>query len=78
LSKEVEHWKTRFEVAQAFIEITRDQEQREQQKKKQRGAKTRTAREADGTGNDPRLALVDDGADAGDTEAEPGKMEKEE
>ena len=77
LSKEVEHWKTRFEVAQAFIEITREQERREQKKKKQQGAAKRTAREADGPGNHPRLAPVDDGADVGDTEAEPGKMEKE-
>jgi hypothetical protein len=29
LEKDVQHWKTRFEVAQAFIELTREQERRE-------------------------------------------------
>ena len=29
LEKDVKHWKTRFEVAQAFIELSREQERRE-------------------------------------------------
>jgi hypothetical protein len=29
LEKEVEHWKTRYEVAQAYIDIVREEEERE-------------------------------------------------
>jgi hypothetical protein len=80
LEKDVEHWKTRFEVAQAFIELSREQDRRErrQEKKKKR---LKTIKGASGgvtaTGDKAGLAPVDDGRDAGHPEAEPGEVDKE-
>jgi hypothetical protein len=77
LEKDVEHWKTRFEVAQAFIELSREQERRQEKKKK----RLETSKGASGgvaaTGDKARLAPVDDGRGAGHPEAEPGEVGKE-
>jgi predicted DNA-binding protein YlxM (UPF0122 family) len=80
LEKDVQHWKTRFEVAQAFIELSREQERRErrQEKKKKR---YKTSQATTGSvhrpGQTARLAPVDDGRGAGHPEQEPGEVDKE-
>jgi len=80
LEKDVHHWKTRFEVAQAFIELSREQERRERgQGKKKKRCKTsqRTPGSVDRAGKTVRLATVDDGPGTGTPEQEPGKVDKE-
>jgi len=80
LEKDVQHWKTRFEVAQAFIELTREQERRERvqgKKKKRCKASQGPTGSVDRAGKTARLAPVDDGTGAGHPEEEPGKMDKE-
>ena len=80
LEKDVQHWKTRFEVAQAFIELTREQERRErrQGEKKKR---LKTNKGASGSvaelRGEAQLASVDDGRDAGHPEAESREVDKE-
>jgi transposase len=81
LEKDVKHWKTRFEVAQAFIELTREQERRERtegKKKKRRKTGQGPAGRADRSGQATRLAPVDDGRGAGHPEGEPGEVDKKE
>ena len=80
LEKDVHHWKTRFEVAQAFIELSREQERRERvQGKKKKRYKTSqgTTGSVDRPGKTARLATVDDGPGAGTPEQEPGEVDKE-
>ena len=80
LEKDVHHWKTRFEVAKAFIELSREQERRErmQEKKKKRLETSKGTSGSDDTpGKEPLLAPVDDGRGAGHPDPEPGKMGKE-
>jgi TolA-binding protein len=80
LEKDVRHWKTRFEVAQAFIELSREQERRErrQEKKKKRLETSQGAsRGVYADGDNVRLAPVDDGRGAGHPEAEPPEVDKE-
>lgn len=80
LEKDVQHWKTRFEVAQAFIDLSREQERRERvQGKKKKRYKTSqgTTGSVDRSGKTARLATVDDGRGAGNPEQEPGKVGKE-
>lgn len=80
LEKDVHHWKTRFEVAQAFIELSREQERRERgQGKKKKRCKTSqgTTGSVDRSGKMVRLATVDDGPGTGTPEQEPGKVDKE-
>jgi transposase len=94
LEQEVDNWKTRYEVAQAYIEITRDAveaQEREDRKternrrKRERQKKKRRAPAAAGkqpgatgeAGKRPRLAVVDDGAGAGDHDVEPEAVDEE-
>lgn len=80
LEKDVHHWKTRFEVAQAFIELTREQERRErtEAKKKKRFKPSQGAKgSVDRSGKTARLAPVDDGRGAGHREEEPQAVDKE-
>lgn len=74
LEKEVNHWKTRYEVAQAFIDLSRDMEQKKsRQKKKQR----RSAKKVHSTRPASSMAALDDGRDSRDTEAKPGEMDEQ-
>jgi uncharacterized protein YlxW (UPF0749 family) len=80
LEKDVQHWKTRFEVAQAFIDLSREQERRERvQGKKKKRCKTSqgTTGSVDRSGKMVRLATVDDGPGTGTPEQEPGEVDKE-
>lgn len=81
LEKEVEHWKTRYEVMKKFAELAReelegdkpakrDQKKRRRKKRRDSSGKLRARREA------PVLAAVDDGRGAGDTEGEPAAMDE--
>jgi hypothetical protein len=77
LEKEVDHWKTRYEVAQAFIDLTREEERRlrrEGKKKKRKGPEKAVLPSRPG----PSLAPVDDGASDGDQQPEPEEVEKKE
>ena len=89
LEKDVKHWKTRYEVAQAFIDITREQEEaelrvernrrkreRRKQKKKPRSGPKSAARKARSDGSGARMAEKDDGIGAGDQRVEPGEMDE--
>jgi hypothetical protein len=89
LEKDVEHWKTRYEVAQAYIDIVREEEaqmernRRKQERQKQKKKKPRKAgraskfsRAASGKGGGPRLAVIDGGAGSGDTDGESEKVEE--
>lgn len=75
LEKQVKHWKMRFEVAQAFIDLAREQEQRE--KKKESASQRRTAGELREAGQESPLAPVDDGRDALDRKPKPGAVDEE-
>jgi hypothetical protein len=75
LQKEMKHWKMRYEVAQAFIELAREQELRE--KKKETAAQRRAAGAAREPGSKSSLAPADDGGDAPDRDAEPGTVDEE-
>jgi len=80
LQKEVQHWKTRFEVAQAFIELTREQERRERReaKKKKRFKKSPgVAGSPERAGQTAPVAPVDDGRGVGDRAEEPRALDKE-
>ena len=89
LQKEVDHWKTRYEVAKAFIDLTREQEEaearternrrkreRRRQKKKPRSGAEPAARAAGNDGPEARLEEKPDGGGAGDHPVEPGKMDE--
>lgn len=96
LEKDVEHWKTRYEVAQAYIDIVHEQEEREmrsernrrkrdrkkQKKKKPRkatgaaGKSSGTSKPDSGNAGGSRLAVIDGGADAGDSDTKPEEMEE--
>jgi transposase-like protein len=77
LEKDVNHWKTRYEVAQAFIDLTREEErrQRKEWKKKKRRS---PEKEVLLCRSNPSLASVDDGESDGDQHPEPEKVEKKE
>ena len=65
LEKEMNHWKTRCEVAQAFIDLTREEERRQRKegkKKKRKGAEKKVLPSRP----EPSLAAVDDGESDGD------------
>ena len=90
LEQEVEHWKKRYEVAQRFIDLQRKQEERERarerarqqkergrRKKKQQGSGRRSSGKVLARRETPWLAVVDDGADAGDQDGEPEELDEE-
>jgi transposase-like protein len=89
LEKDVKHWKTRYEVAQAFIDITREQEEaelrternrskreRRKQKKKPRSSPKPAARAARSAGTGAGMAEKDDGDSAGNQRVESGEMDE--
>ena len=89
LEKEVEHWKTRYEVAKAFIDLTREQEEaevrternrrkreRRKQKKKPRSGTKPAARAAGSDGPEARLEEKHDGNSVGDHPVEPEEMDE--
>ena len=76
LEKEVNHWKTRFEVAKAFIDLSRKAEQKQERTRK----KKKRRRSADGvykSGDADVLASMDDGRDIGDPDQELGAMDEQ-
>ena len=80
LEKDVQHWKTRFEVAQSFIELSREQERRERmqgEKKKRYKTNQGTTQSVRPSGKTARLAPVDDGRSAGRPNAESSEVDKE-
>jgi transposase len=64
LKKELNQWKTRYEVAQAFIDLTREEERRlsREEKKKKRG---KAEKEVLPSWPGPTVASVDDGKSDG-------------
>ena len=77
LEKEVSHWKMRYEVAQAFIDLTREEERRQRRegkKKKQKGVEKKVLTSRPG----PLLASADDGKGHGDKRSKPGEVEEKE
>jgi transposase-like protein len=89
LEKDVEYWKTRYEVAQTYIDVTREEEEQmernrrkrerqKQKKKKPRKSKgtPKSSRKVSGDGGGTRLAIIDGGADSGNTNGEPEEVEE--
>ena len=76
LEKEVNHWKMRYEVAQAFIDLSREAEQKEMRSRRQKKKRRRPAQEVSRTRSAGSVADLDDGRDPGDTETKPGKMDE--
>jgi transposase-like protein len=76
LEKEVNHWKRRYEVAQAFIDLSREAEQKEMRSRRQKKKRRRPAQEVSRTRSAGSVADLDDGRDPGDTETKPGKMDE--
>jgi len=83
----VEHWKTRFEVARQYIQVTVEQEDKtdrnqrkrarqKQKKKKPLSAAAKPPGATDSQPGGPRLAVIDGGEDGGDTVGEPEAMEE--
>jgi hypothetical protein len=71
------HWKTRYEVAQAFIDLTREEERRqrkEKKKKKRKGAEKEVLPSRPGLS----LASVDDGKGHGDQHGQSEEVGKKE
>ncbi len=77
LEKELNHWKTRYEVAQAFIDLTREDERRQRRegkKKKRRGPEKEVLPSRSGS----PLASVDDGKSDGHQHPESDEVGKKE
>jgi len=77
LEKEAKHWKMRYEVAQAFIDLTREEERRQRKegkKKKRRSPEKEVLPFRSG----PSLASVDDGESDGHQHPESDEVEKKE
>lgn len=77
LEKDLKHWKTRYEVAQAFIDLTREQEKAKARaernrrlKKKARSGAGPAAGAACGDGPGTGMAEKPDGVSAGDRDVE--------
>jgi hypothetical protein len=74
----MKHWKTRAEVAQAFIELTREQERRERKhdkKKKHYKQEKSPAGKVPVHGQDTLMASTDDGQSHGSGHKEPETMD---
>ena len=87
LEQEVEHWKSRYEVAQDYIDVVHAEEarmernrrkrERKGQKKKPRSAEAKSSRATASQAGSPRLAVIDGGEGAGDTDGEPEAVEEQ-
>ena len=69
LAKEVNHWKTRYEVAQAFIDLTREEERRQRREGKKKKRK-RPEKEVLPSRPEAAMASADDGESYGDQHKE--------
>ena len=82
IAQERDHWKTRYEVAQAYIDLLRQEEQEEaarqrrEKKKLRRNKKRKASGKARKRGGGPKLAAVVDGAGARDRDREPAAVEE--
>jgi hypothetical protein len=79
LEREVEQWKTKYEVAQAYIDLTRKQEaamRRDQKKRK--GQRRSSSGKLLARREFPRLAAVGDSAGDGDRGGEPAPVDQAE
>ena len=76
LEKEVNHWKTRYEVAQAFIDLSREAEQKEARSRRKKKKLRRPAKEVSRSRPAGTVAGLDDGRDPGNAEAKPGEMDE--
>jgi transposase-like protein len=77
LEKEVSHWKMRYEVAQAFIDLTREEERRQHRKGKKK-KRRRPEKEVLSSRPRPSLASVDNGESDGHQHREPEEVGKKE
>jgi anti-sigma factor RsiW len=90
LEKDVAQWKTRYEVAQAYIDIVHEDQEREaraernrrkrerqKQKKKPRSTGGNASRAAGSASGGPRLAVINGGANSGDTAPQPDPVEEQ-
>jgi len=76
----MKHWKTRAEVAQAFIDLTREQERRERKhdkKKKHYKQEKSFEGKVPAHGQDPLMASTHDGQSLGGAHKEPEEMDDE-
>jgi transposase-like protein len=69
LAKEVNHWKTRYEVAQAFIDLTREEERRQRREGKKKKRK-RPEKDVFSSRPEAAMASADDGESDGDQHKE--------
>jgi transposase-like protein len=75
LEKTVDHWKMRYEIAQAFIDLTR---KTPSDKKKKRLSDVRTPEKTVSEGGEEtRLAVEADGADTADNAGESAALDEE-
>ena len=90
LEKDVEQWKTRYEVAQAYIDIVHDDQEREarsernrrkrerqKSKKKPRSTGRHAARATGSAAGGPKLAVINGGAGTENPNGEPAALEKQ-
>jgi hypothetical protein len=80
LEKTVKHWKTRYEVAQAFIDLMRETNHNAVQgskKKKQHKANQYSAKKVSESGAETGLAGQDDGRDTVDNVHESQTLDEE-
>ena len=76
LQKKVDHWKTRYEVAQAFIDLTREAEQKQQRGRKKKKKRRRPSDGVPKSGPQNVVASLDDGQNAGDSHSESGAVDE--
>jgi hypothetical protein len=76
LQKKVDHWKTRYEVAQAFIDLTREAEQKQQRGRKKKKKRRRPSDGVPKSGSENVVASLDDGQNAGDSHSESGAVDE--
>jgi len=79
LQKKVNHWKTRYEVAQAFIDLTREAEQKEERSLKKKKKRLKVWRNpsvgVSGTGSSKAVASEDASRNDGDPHSEPEEVD---
>jgi molecular chaperone GrpE (heat shock protein) len=69
LKKQVSHWKTRYEIAQTFIDLIREEEERQSREEKKK-KRQKTEKEALPSRAGTPMATVDDGESDGDQRSE--------
>ena len=76
LQKKVDHWKTRYEVAQAFIDLSREAEQKQKRGRKKKKKRRRHSDGVPKSGPEKLVASLDDGQNAGDSHSESGAVDE--